>query len=73
MSKAITFTAMHFSIAFAVAWALTGDIWVGGLVAIVEPAVNSVAYVFHEKFWRWHNKRRDSRCTQRLDPSFSAV
>ena len=51
MIKPLTFAAMHFSIAFAVVWLLTGDILVGGLVAMVEPAVNSVAYVFHEKIW----------------------
>ena len=51
MIKTITFAMMHFSVAFAVAWMLTGDIVVGGAVAMVEPAVNTVAYYFHEKFW----------------------
>lgn len=44
MKKTCSYTAMHFTIAFGVAWMLTGDFVVGGLVAIVEPAVNSVAY-----------------------------
>lgn len=51
MVKTCTYTVMHFVIAFTVAWALTGDLLVGGLVALVEPAVNSVAYFFHEKLW----------------------
>ncbi len=51
MIKTCTFTVMHFAIAFGVAWALTGDIVVGGLVAMVEPLVNSVGYFFHEKAW----------------------
>lgn len=51
MKKTLTFAAMHFGIAFSVAWLLTGNIVVGGLVALVEPAVNSVAYYFHEKIW----------------------
>ncbi len=51
MIKTMTFAAMHFSVAFAVAWLLTGDIVVGGAVAMVEPAVNTVAYYFHEKIW----------------------
>ncbi|TCI05218.1 DUF2061 domain-containing protein [Corallincola luteus] len=51
MIKTITFAVMHFSVAFAVAYLLTGDIIVGGLVALVEPAVNTVAYYFHEKIW----------------------
>ncbi|TAA47534.1 DUF2061 domain-containing protein [Corallincola spongiicola] len=51
MIKTITFAVMHFSVAFVVAYLLTGDIIVGGLVALVEPAVNTVAYYFHEKIW----------------------
>lgn len=58
MSKTLSFTAMHFTIAFSVAWMLTGSAWLGGLVALVEPAVNSVAYYWHEKLWRQLESRR---------------
>ncbi len=59
MTKTISFAVMHFSVAFGVAWALSGDIIVGGAVALVEPAVNTVAYHFHEKVWaRRHNRDR---------------
>lgn len=56
--KTLTYTAMHFTIAFGVAWVLTGDVLVGGLVATVEPAVNSVAYVIHEKIWQRRELRK---------------
>jgi uncharacterized membrane protein len=59
MIKTMTYTTMHFTIAFLVAWLLTGDIWVGGLVALVEPAVNSVAYFFHEKIWAAYQQRKN--------------
>ncbi len=52
MLKTLSFTTMHFSIAFAVAYLLTGDLLVGGLVALVEPAVNTVGYIIHEKIWQ---------------------
>ncbi len=52
MLKTISFAIMHFSIAFTVAYLLTGDLLVGGLVALVEPAVNTVGYVVHEKVWQ---------------------
>lgn len=52
MIKTITFAIMHFSIAFAVTYLITGDLVLGGLVAIVEPAVNTVGYFFHEKIWQ---------------------
>ena len=51
MLKTISFAIMHFSIAFLVAYLLTGDILIGGLIALVEPSVNSIAYFFHEKIW----------------------
>ena len=51
MIKTITFAIVHFTVAFTVAWLLTGDVVIGGLVALVEPMVNTVAYFFHEKVW----------------------
>ena len=33
-----------------------GDWRIGGLTALVEPCVNTVAYHFHEKVWK---RRRD--------------
>lgn len=58
MIKTATFAVMHFSIAFTVAYLLTGDIVIGGAVALVEPAVNTVAYYFHDRVWeRFRNRR----------------
>ncbi|WP_108124333.1 DUF2061 domain-containing protein [Saccharospirillum mangrovi] len=68
MIKTATFAVMHFSIAFSVAWALTGSPVVGGLVALVEPAVNTVAFYFHEKIWKRIERVRASHSEQ-----FSAV
>ncbi|GGZ53763.1 DUF2061 domain-containing protein [Paraglaciecola chathamensis] len=53
--KTITFAITHFSVAFSVAYILTGSFVVGGLIALVEPAVNTVAYMIHERIWE--NKR----------------
>jgi uncharacterized membrane protein len=54
MIKTFSFGAMHISVAFVVVWAMTGDWMTGGLVALVEPCINTVAYHFHEKVWkRW--------------------
>nr|WP_152205964.1 DUF2061 domain-containing protein [Marinobacter changyiensis] len=51
LMKTITFAATHFTVAFTVAYLLTGDLLIGGLIAIVEPAINTVVYFFHEKLW----------------------
>lgn len=60
MIKTMTFAIVHFTVAFTVAWLLTGDMVIGGLVAMVEPAVNTVAYFFHEKVWERVRKGQDT-------------
>ena len=51
MKKTITFAVMHFSVAFAVAYLLTGSAVIGGVIALVEPAINTIAFYFHELVW----------------------
>lgn len=51
MTKTFTFAAMHFTIAFGVVYAMTGSLLLGGAVALVEPALNTVAFHFHENAW----------------------
>lgn len=51
MLKTLSFAAVHFTVAFTVGYLLTGSIVVGGAMALVEPAINTVAYYFHEKVW----------------------
>lgn len=59
--KTITFAITHFTVAFTVAYLITGDILIGSLIAMVEPAINTVAYFFHEKIWaRKQQIARDS-------------
>ncbi|MEC9364414.1 MAG: DUF2061 domain-containing protein [Sinimarinibacterium flocculans] len=60
MIKTFSFGAMHISVAFVVVWAMTGDWMTGGLVALVEPCVNTVAYHFHEKVWKRWQRRDDA-------------
>lgn len=52
MIKTLTFAAMHFSIAFTVAYLLTGSVLIGGAMALIEPAINTVAFYFHEIAWQ---------------------
>jgi Predicted membrane protein len=61
MTKTITFAIMHFSVAFGVTYALTGDIVVGSAVALVEPAVNTVGYHVHERVWERIRRYRAAR------------
>ncbi len=51
MTKTLTFAALHFTVAFSVAYIMTGSIVIGGAIALVEPAINTIVYYFHEKVW----------------------
>lgn len=56
MVKTISFAAIHFCVAFLVGYVMTGSLLVGGAMALVEPAINTVAFYLHEKVWtRIHN------------------
>ncbi len=52
MKKTFTFAVLHFSVAFSVAYVLTGSLGISSAVALVEPMVNTVAFYFHEKAWQ---------------------
>ena len=51
MLKTLSFAAVHFTVAFTIGYLLTGSVLVGGAMALIEPACNTVAYHFHEKAW----------------------
>jgi uncharacterized membrane protein len=57
MTKTLTFAILHFSVAFTVTYLLTGSVIIGGAVALVEPAVNTVVFYFHEKVWSKFEQR----------------
>lgn len=51
MTKTLTFAVVHFTVAFSVGFLISGSVLVGGAIALVEPAINTVAYHFHERIW----------------------
>ena len=52
MAKTMSFATVHYSVAFTVAYVMTGSAIIGGAIALVEPAINTVAYHFHEQVWQ---------------------
>lgn len=58
LQKTTSFAVLHFSVAFAVTYALTGSWQVSSAVALVEPMVNTVAFFFHEMLW---SRRAEAR------------
>jgi uncharacterized membrane protein len=59
--KTLSFGIVHFTVAFAVVFALTGSFVIGGLIALIEPLINTVAYHYHEKAWVWFRGRSRTR------------
>ena len=52
LAKTLSFAALHFGVAFLVAYALTGSVAIATGIGLVEPLANSVAFYFHERAWR---------------------
>ena len=57
MRKTFSFAAVHFAVAFGVGYAMTGDLRVGGALALVEPLCNTVAFHLHETLWKRAERR----------------
>lgn len=66
MTKTLSFALVHFSVAFLVGWLMTGSVWLGGALALVEPACNTVAFHLHEKIWKRIERRRADAARPRL-------
>ncbi len=50
--KTLSFAVLHFSVGFGVTFALTGSLAIATGVALIEPAVNTVVFFFHERAWQ---------------------
>lgn len=50
--KTLSFGITHMLVAFLVVFALTGSFVLGGLIALIEPTANTMAYFIHEKVWK---------------------
>ena len=61
MIKTITFAILHFSVAFSVAYLLTGSFAIAGGLALIEPTINTVTFFFHEKFWNGFERRKHNK------------
>ena len=64
MTKTISFAAVHFTVAFSVAYLMTGSVLVGGALALVEPLINTVAFHVHEKVWNRVQRTRRRTSTK---------
>lgn len=75
MAKTLTFGIMHLGIAFSVTYALTGSLAISGAITFIEPAVNTVAHYFFDKYWerRERQERRGNPARAEARPSAPAA
>ncbi len=66
MAKTISFAILHFTVAFTVGYLLTGSVMLSGLLAVIEPACNTVVFYFHEKAWINFEKNNPERHTEAI-------
>jgi uncharacterized membrane protein len=60
LAKTLTYCLMHFTVAIAVAFALTGDWAIALSIGIIEPLVQTAFFNMHERSWnkaRWNYRR----------------
>ncbi|MEL6727091.1 MAG: DUF2061 domain-containing protein [Pseudomonadota bacterium] len=60
LNKTLTYGVMHLFVAMGVAYAVTGSLAAALAIGLLEPAVQTVAYFFHEKAWGKVATRPDS-------------
>jgi uncharacterized membrane protein len=51
--KTLSFALVHFTVAFSVAYALTGSIAIATGIGLVEQLANTIAFYFHERAWTY--------------------
>ena len=54
--KTASYYAVHMSVAIAVGYAVTGDIWVALTLSLLEPTVQMLFFFLHEKLWESKNQ-----------------
>lgn len=51
LKKTASYYVMHIAVAAAVAYAVTGNLWMAFTLSLLEPTVQAFAFFFHEKAW----------------------
>ena len=65
--------AFHMVVAFAVGYAFTGSLAVGGAAAVVEPICNVTLMPLHDKLWARFSKQRDVQSVASKDAMQGAL
>lgn len=60
-ARTVSQVALHMSVAFAVMYAFTGSVALGGVAAVVEPICNVILLPIHDRLWERIREKVESR------------
>ena len=62
LKKTASYYVVHVTVAAGVAYAVTGNLLLSLTLSLLEPAIQAVAFFFHEKAWqRWDGRTTAKR------------
>lgn len=64
LQKTLSYYILHITVAAAVGYAVTGNLWMALTLSMLEPTVQAFAFFFHEKAWA----KADERAAQTAQP-----
>ena len=68
LKKTLSYYIMHITVAMALAYAVTGNLWMAMTLSLIEPTVQAVAFFMHEKVWN----RKNRAATQLASPDLQS-
>lgn len=57
LKKTASYYVLHMLVASMVAYAVMRDVVMAATLSLLEPTVQAVAFLFHEKAWQWRARR----------------
>jgi uncharacterized membrane protein len=63
LKKTASYYVVHMVVAAAVAYAVTGSLWMAVTLSLLEPTVQAIAFFWHEKAWERMGARRTAART----------
>ncbi len=51
LKKTLSYYLMHITVAMAVAYSITGNLWMALTLSLLEPTVQAFAFFIHENVW----------------------
>jgi uncharacterized membrane protein len=72
LMKTASYYVIHVTVAAAVAYAVTRNLWAALTLSLLEPTVQAVAFFFHEKLWERGLRRRADAAAAMAPPTAAA-